>query len=232
MQSRRPYLLALLETADSESLAKYRKTNKILDNASLRARIFDEFPILLPDMIIEKLGIEFRQICEAVKSVRVTDKGLEITRQSDINKINAWVLKVIDKGMIELLDSEKKINSELAAILHWRQHLNPQEIAEILCSYVNNINQAMVKYTGESSINTGAVWNYITQHYRSLIDKRLCGQQAQQKVQRQSAKQQSLTSILGIPIAGILMFSPPQNRESAKPGQSRDHKRQGITPTK
>lgn len=229
MLSSRSFLLQFLESADAATLKKYRLPENQPDTTSLRMRIFDRVPRLLPDQKIDEIGVVFRHICLNIKSVKKTDNGLRLGSDSDKKRIHTWLVSIIDTAVNELLDTNGCINPKIAALLHWDQNLTPSQTADIICAYVNAVNQAMVPdYIPQSSISFQAVWNYVNENYKNIVNQTLkkrgfaftnlsvqTGLNSRSETSHGFAYQnkapQELSRVFGIPIGGIVFFPSHQS---------------------
>jgi len=112
--------------------------NRLTDPAS-RTRIFDEFPDLLPKLIIDGFAL---YLIDKIKPTQADH--LDYTDQKyHLEGIREWLSRIINTGISELLDSSLNIRQDIRDFLQWDKVLTPNEVCDVMIGYVSATIQAI-----------------------------------------------------------------------------------------
>ena len=160
------YFLKILHEANLNTINQLRESKNNLQQEGTRARIFDEFPCLLPKENIETLGLELREITNNIIWLKQLNYRYYLANPLDEEKIRVWHTKVILMGCTELLNEYGDIKPEIVNILEWNVYLTRQAICDILTAYVSAINQEIFKdYCNQEPHVLSAILHFITENY-------------------------------------------------------------------
>jgi len=183
------YFLNILKGRNAEEIEKFRQSKNNLEEPYKCARLFDDFPDLLPSTIINAYAEEFKNIIESTIKNSGEEFNVMIGSLSVMNqfkeqlKTNATHLfmMIIHNGMTELLDSSLKIRKEICEFLEWDiEKMTKQNVNDIMLAYMCAILQTIL--TNEKfkiylkqleTIHLAAINDCCNELYGALIEKEL-----------------------------------------------------------
>lgn len=155
----------------------------ILDNAKrkvsdpgLIARVFDDFPCLLPMPLIDKLSASFKFILQQtpMEAILKTDDGFVLSNEKTRASIISWENTIIRIACAELLNNKGQIKAEIMHLLQWEKSFSREEIRSIVWAYVGSVNQVIISnYQGELPTIFSAVLDFITKNYGQWVTAEL-----------------------------------------------------------
>lgn len=163
---------------------KELKNNIDNDNA---ARIFDEFPCLIPQETLLTLTEQFKSILSTINDNVDLDNNFKLTRESDEELITQWEKEIAQMAITELLN-KNGIKNELIELLNWQQYKNQLTLSNvtyliselscsILCAFVGNVNQVIMKNSIKSLEKYKnayvAMCKYVNPNYHTWVIEQL-----------------------------------------------------------
>lgn len=198
----RSTFLEILHAHSQQDIAKFRESNKCLQKRADRSRIFDDFPDLLPKPILSKLTLQLVTCLKNIKSVKVTNDKITLS-ESDQCAIKKILEVIADYGCRDLLNQHNCIHHDVRQFLGWDKTLDEQASQDIVLAYISANIQSIIateefqqasNNIAQSHLN-GAVL-FMNQYYEIAM-KKMIGEH-----------KPSLTKQYGIPIGGMLYFTP------------------------
>lgn len=172
------YHLVVAFNKNSEVKKKACQSSKqtLKKHPELINRIFDHFPCLISDKLLQKKTDQFKEIINSIDESSISD-DMVLKDEIAKTKIALFEKSIAKMAVEELLTYEEKIKPELLKLLEWEEYetlLNkPDNLYSILCAYVGAINQAITEHFGKkpekSNEMYGAIGHYINQNTRKWI---------------------------------------------------------------
>ena len=138
----------------------YSQKNRLMIlTGPAKPRVFDEATCLLSNDDLAILFDRFRKIlCEIadIKQVGETYDGFEFVNAYDKQIVKRLGKDIAAISCAELLDENGQIRKEIVKLLEWEEHLNQENICEIIFDHVYAINQTIMTNFGTVNDNNRA----------------------------------------------------------------------------
>jgi hypothetical protein len=170
LSSHSSFLAFILKKTDPTIL---KTTKQKLSEDGMCKRIFDDFPNLLPENLMNQLQENLLAILLGMQpsAVMIIDNYMELNDLTSQQRMMEWEKIIIRIACAELLDEQGGIKDDIRQLLHWERALNPKEVHNVLCSYVGAVSQiAMAQCADKVDVEIYvAVCKYLTDHYGQWI---------------------------------------------------------------
>lgn len=219
MHLRCEQLIDILENATEKQREIIARSKLDLTKNGSRARVFDNFPTLLPDTEIKAFSNQLLKLI-ARSSVVVTDTSYEL-KNADKENISALLLQIAKIGCKALLNQSGTVNSDIMDYLGWDTPLNAAESEDILLAYTCAISQAIVvtpEFMQKRDIlpqqNLIAVILFLNIEYANAASKAIAEfSKGINTVKKSSGKENSKNrfsffDFFGIPVGGAAVINP------------------------
>lgn len=218
MAKSRSHFLNVLQELSSVQIEKMSE-DKLISDAST-TRIFDDCPSFFSPKEIEYLALIFKSYIQSVTNIQMTEKGFILLDQDNKNKIYHFEKLLIQLANRELLSTNGDIKPIVRQALNWEKHFNKDEIVGIVCAFVFTIYQDIIShlYTQEATLmeskcnELAAIYHFINTNYRRWaqedLNKKYFSSSVENSLFAPVKCQSPYTSKMGVPIGGVLYFSP------------------------
>lgn len=173
MSTSRPSFIELIQI-NPEVVTQCRDSSKAELARGTPNRIFDGFPILLPQNKLDNLIKKFEKIFSKIKPITIPDEvddPAQLLINHDKKKIFIWQREVIKIGCYELLGQNGQIKNEIVELLEW--HPYAINICDIVCAYVGAVNQFLADKLNilfkEKGSAFSAICQFVNQNYRKWV---------------------------------------------------------------
>lgn len=223
MRRRCSQLIDIFEKSTEEHRAIIARSSLDLTKNGSRARVFDNFPTLLPDEEIKVFSEKLLALITR-SSVVVTDTSYEL-KSADKEKISALLTQIAKIGCEALLNQSGSVNSYIMQSLGWDAPLSAAESEDILLAYTCAISQAIVvtpEFLEQRDIlpqqNLIAVILFVNTEYGIAASKAIAEftkeinaikkTESKKRIGIESARSRSVFDFFGIPVGGVAYENP------------------------